>query len=292
MILQPPRSSANPIKFEEFIGISKGLSISSAAASGEGSPGPDFLELGLSRAFNLRIQASGDTLVVSLVSTLNKGEFPPVRFEIIGQDETVTAGLLERRLHHLRQVYAVAFLVDSGRETDLANLLREHPLADLEDALIAEKDKLVIREATPGSLVLSLVAKSKTAYQALLYICGLPFAKGREALLGRITAGTALAELKVQEKTQDLRLKGAHGIIDLAKKLDGIKDKETRELIRKRLFLDVDGLTSTEVPPPKMSAIGYSPDSGPLFSLENTRRAIDPVDQAKKRSGAAPRAQD
>ncbi len=270
MILQPPRSSANPISFEDFIEISKGLSISSAAASAKESLGPDFLELGLSQIYNLRIQADGDELVVSLISTVNAGEFSPVRLEIIGEDETVTAELLEHRLHHLRQVYAIAFLVNAGRESDLASVLREHPIADLEHDLIAEKDKLIIREATPGSLVLSLVAKSKKAYHALLYACAVPFAKGREALLGRVEAGTALAELEVQAKAQDLRLKGALGVIDLAKKIDCIKDKDTRELIRQRLFNDMAALTSTEVPPSRTPAIGHSPNLGAPFGLNES----------------------
>lgn len=177
VIFQPLRSSTSSISFEDFIGISKGLSISSAAASASNSRGPDFLELGLSQTFNLRIQADGGTLVVSLVPTLNPGEFAPVRLEIIGQNETVTAELLERRIHHLRQIYAVALLIDDGREGDLGRVLREHPFADLEHDLVAEEDKLVIRDANPGSLVLSLIAKTKRAYQALLYTCAVPFAK-------------------------------------------------------------------------------------------------------------------
>lgn len=152
VIFQPPRSATSPISFEDFIGISKGLSISSLAASTADSRGPDFLELGLSQTYNLRIQADGDSLLVSLVSTLNPGDFAPVRLEIIGENETVTAELLERRLHHLRQVYAVALLLNGGRESDLARVLRDHPLADLEHDLVAEEDKLIIREANPGSL--------------------------------------------------------------------------------------------------------------------------------------------
>jgi hypothetical protein len=246
VILQPPRSSDSPIDFEDFVGITKGLSISSAAASTSDSRGPDFLELGLSRTFNLRVQASGDALVVSLVATLNPGEFAPVRVEIIGRNEMVTAELLQRRLHSLRQVYATALLLGDDRENDLVGVLRDDPHADLERELVAEEDKLVIQEAGPGSLILSLVATTRKAYQAILYTCAVPFAEGRKALLGRVAAGTALAELEVKAKTQDMRLKGALGVLDLAKKIDTIKDKDTRELIRQRFLADMGGLAPAE----------------------------------------------
>ena len=237
-----PNQSTTHLSFDQFISISRGLSISSAAASGEDSTGPDFLELGLSKAYNLNIQAQGDRLAVSLVSTLNKDEFAPVGFEIISSDERVTAELLEHRLHHLRQVYALVFLIENGQVNDVAHLLREHPLSDIERDLVAEEDKLVILQATPGSLHLLLIAKSKKAYQTLLYVSAVPFSRGREALLGKFEAGTALAQLEVEAKAQDLRFKGANGIIDLAKKLDTIEDKSTRELIKSRLFENMEGL--------------------------------------------------
>src|ERR1700722_9602625 len=43
--------------------------------------------------------------------------------------------------------------------------------------------------------------------------CAVPFAEGRKALLGRVAAGTALAELEVLAKVQDIRLKGATGAL-------------------------------------------------------------------------------
>lgn len=254
--LNSPSSSA--VDFSEFVGIVKGLSISSAAASSAGGRGADFLELGLSRTFNLRLQASGNTLVVSLISTINRDEFAPVRLEIIGRNETVTAERLQGRLHSLRQVYATALLLEDGREDELAGVLHRDSQADIEHELVAEEDKLVVLDAGAGSLVLSLIAKTKKTYQALLYACAVPFAEGRKALLGRVEAGTALAALEVQAKSQDLRLKGAHGLLDLAKKLDSIKDEDTRELIRQRLFSDVVGLAATEAPTSNPLALEYS----------------------------------
>jgi hypothetical protein len=57
------------IDFSDFVGIAKGMSISSLAA------GEDFLELGLSGTYNLRIVASsGRDISAQLVSTLTAGE--------------------------------------------------------------------------------------------------------------------------------------------------------------------------------------------------------------------------
>ncbi|WP_343897098.1 hypothetical protein [Craurococcus roseus] len=280
-ILQPPRSSTYRIGFEDFIGISKGLSISSAAASTDDSRGPDFLELGLSQTYNLRIQADQDSLVVSLVSTLNPGEFAPVRLEIIGPNEKVTAELLEHRIHHLRQIYAITLLVNEGREDDLARVLRERPSADLEQDLVGEEDKLLVLDASPGSLIISLIAKSKKAYNSLLYACAVPFAKGRDALLGRVAAGTALAELEVLAKAQDLRLKGAHGVLDLAKKIDTIKDKEVRELIRQRLLTDMTGLTSAVPKSSEPLALDHSPTLDVSITAQKPYRQAEPLEKQK-----------
>lgn len=183
-----------------------------------------------------------------MIPTLNATEFAPVRLEIIGRDEVVTAERLQRRLHYLRQVYATALLLGDNRADDLAGVLHDDPDADLEHELVAEEDKLVVLDAGSGSLILSLVAKTRAAYQAVLYACAVPFAEGRKALLGRVAAGTALAKLEVQAKAQDVRLRGAKGLLDLAKKIDTIKDENTRELIRHRFLTDMVKLTPSEPP--------------------------------------------
>jgi hypothetical protein len=262
-VIQHPISSAEDFDFEDFVKVTRGLFIRSAAASASDSRGPDFLELGLSQTFNLHVEARGDTLVVSLVPTLDRDEFPPVQLEIISHDEVVTAELLQRRLHHLRQVYATALLLGDDRQNALAALLRHDPRADLEQELVAEDDKLVILDASSGSFFLSLIAHTKKAYLAILYACSVPYAEGRKAILGRVTAGTALAELEVQAKAQDLRLKEIHGFLDVAKKIDSIKDKDMRELIRNRLLTDMAELTITWAAPLQTPSVSFEPPETP-----------------------------
>ena len=245
-IIRPPLRAAREIDFADFIGVSKGLSITSAAASAKGSPGEDYLELGLSKTYNLRIEARGSELFVSLIPTINSDDFPPIRFEIISEGEIVTAELLESRLHHLRQLYALTFLLESGREEEVADLLQEQPSADIERSLVDEKNKLVIREATPGSLIITLVAASKKSYKSIISVCSLPFERGREAFLKNAEAKAELSRLEVRSKSLDINIKAANAIIDLEEKIDNIKNKSTRDLLRNRLRDDFEGMRVAE----------------------------------------------
>ena len=231
------------VDFADFVQITKGMSISSLATGG------NFLELGLSKTYNLRLQVGRDgEITASLISTLNKGEMPPVRIELISDDEQVTAELLERRIHALRQVYAMSLVLGDDRERELYDLLLENPHADLEANLVAPEDKLLIQEAGPGSLILTVIAKSKRTYQAVLNACALPYAEGRNALLRRVQADTALKELAVEEKTLDIRLKNAHGIVDVLKKIDSIKNKDERDEIRRSFMNNLSDFSRPESP--------------------------------------------
>lgn len=102
---------------------------------------------------------------------------------------------------------------------------------------MSTQDKLLIHQAGPGSLILTVIAKSKRTYQAVLNACALPYAEGRNALLRRVQADTALKELSVEDKSLDIKLKKAHGIVDVLKKIHSIKDKDERDEIR-RSFME------------------------------------------------------
>ena len=282
----PKMLSPAPIGFEQFIDITHGLSISSGAANAPTSTGSDFIELGLSRTFNLRIEAGSGDVIVSLIPTLNDGDFPPVRVELIGEGETVTAELLEHRLYNLRQVYAIALLVQEGREEALSEVLRGNSSADIEKALISREDKLLIQEATPGSLILSILATTKKTYTAILYACSVPFSEGRLALMGRVNAATALAELEVKAKGQDIKLKRAQGIIGLAKEIDKIKDEGTRELIRARLFENMSNLSSNTNTTP---AIPHSQTVGMPLSATPKDHEADLIGEDKWEKGKGTR---
>jgi hypothetical protein len=106
-----------PLSFAELVSLVKGSSIKSMALA------DDFLELGITDAANLRIQGSFRIL---LFSTLNKGENPPLRLRILANGETPTAKTVEQRIHSLRQLYALSFLINEGRSGEAAKLLEKN----------------------------------------------------------------------------------------------------------------------------------------------------------------------
>lgn len=246
--VQFPQRKPNKIDFQDFVNISKGLSISSAAASSDDSSGSDFIELGLSKSYNLRIEARGSELHVSMVS-IRGTDYSPVRFEIIRDDEPVTAELLEYRLYHLRQVYALALLIENGREREVGDLLKKDSHADIESHLVSQEDKLVIQEATPGSLLVTFIAKTKSAQKALSYACAVPFAHGRSALFRILDAKSDLAQLEAADKKLDVRYKNVSNAIELAEKIQNIQDPKVRDLIMGRLLSDVKDMSDVNIPP-------------------------------------------
>lgn len=270
---------ANDLDFGDFVQITKGMSISSLAS------GNDFLELGLSRTYNLRIQTgkNGD-LSVSLISTLNPGQMPPIRIELISDGERVTAELLERRVHALRQGYAMSLLLGDDREKELYTWLLENPRADLEAELVSTEDKLIIQEAGPGSLILTVIAKSKRTYQAVLNACALPYAEGRNALLRRVQADIALKELTVEDRSLDIKLKKAHDLLDVLKKIDSIKDKEERDEIRRSFMSNLSDFAKVEPP----VTIAVDAQIQPTNQPEKSARALKSKSTRSSARRAAP----
>jgi hypothetical protein len=134
-IIDPSDDKRIELDFAALVTLIKGSSITSMAHSDK------FFELGLSDAFNLRVQTDNAEADILLFSTLNKGELPPVRLNIMGDDKVPTAEALEKRIHSLlRQLYATAFLIDAGRSNDVAQALKQNPDTDLEASLLKEED--------------------------------------------------------------------------------------------------------------------------------------------------------
>jgi len=200
LYLDPINDKQVELDFSDLVSLIKGSSIKSMAISDE------FFELGLSDAFNLRIETntveqtntSGPTVFLS--STLNKGQLPPVRLKIIQDREIPTAIVLEKRIHALRQLYATAFLINAGRTQDLVNTLEQSPSADLETSLLRERDRLFITAASEGSFWITLLTRTKAAFKTLSLIGPMFYDEGRQALLERLRATTELKKLDVKAK--------------------------------------------------------------------------------------------
>ena len=232
LFIDPINDRQIPLSFAELVSLVKGSSIKSMALA------DDFVELGITDAANLRIQGSFRIL---LFSTLNKGENPPLRLRILANGETPTAKTVEQRIHSLRQLYALSFLINEGRSGEAAKLLEQNPNADLEDAL-KPNERLLISAAGEGSFWLTVLAKTKTAFKNLNYIAPLFFEEGRQAIVERVRAGTKLKQLEVQEKEINLSFQSANKVIDLVQKVDKIKDTGTRERVRLALSTNAHAL--------------------------------------------------
>jgi hypothetical protein len=212
-----------------LVTLIKGSSVTSMAHS------DNFFELGLSDAFNLRIQAENGEADILLFSTLNKDEIPPVRLQLISDDQIPTAETLEKRIHSLRQLYATAFLIDAGRSDEIARALAENPNIDLE-TLLEENDRLLVRSASTGSFWITLLTKTKAAFSTLSLIGPLFYDQGRQALLSRMRATTELKWLEVAQKSNDITLQGADRLIELIQKIEKIKNPTLREQMHELLM--------------------------------------------------------
>lgn len=219
------------LDFGALVALIKGSSIKSLAIS------EDFFEIGLSDAFNLRIQGHPE---IMLISTLNKGELPPIRLQIIKDDEAATAEAIEKRLHLLRQLYAIAFLINAGRSEEVVHLLEKNPQADLEAELLKDEDRLLIKAASEGSFWLTVLTKTKAAYTSLSCIASLFYDEGRQALLKRVRANTELKKIEVEQKKVDLNFRQATNLIELIQKIEKIKDPHIRETVRNTLSSNME----------------------------------------------------
>lgn len=223
------------LEFADFIDIMKGATVRSCATS------DDFVELGLAEEINVRFQTDpSGKLTVYLVSTLNEGEIPPLRLRLIGDDEPASAGLVEARIHQLRQSYAITYMVRSGRSGELKSEIIRNPKVDIEERFVPEEERLHIAAAASGSFWLTVVTKSLKSYEAIKFSLALPFKAGRRALLRRVEAETELKELAVDEKRLEIGLKRVKGAITTINDIEEIKDPDIRAAMKKAFAANFD----------------------------------------------------
>jgi hypothetical protein len=225
------------IDFGELVTVIKGSSIKSMAVA------DDSFELGLSDAFNLRMNGWPDIL---LMSTLNKGEPPPVRLQLIPEGETPTAKAVETRIHALRQLYAATFLMNAGRSEEAARMLESNPQADLEQ-LLNDEDCLFITAASEGSLWLTVVTKTGAAFKSLAYIVPLFCEEGRQALLERVRATTAIKKLDVNRT----EIKAACELVKLIRETEKIKNPKLRDNLLEAISSNLTALGKQPLSLPK-----------------------------------------
>lgn len=184
------------VTFSDFVSITKGRSIVSAADWGDGR-----LELGLSGGAMLRIfWPAVSNIEINLIATLNADEIPPILISLGDMPQRVPLATVERKLRGLRTLYAIFFLYHTDRLEELFDFLALDPNGDIEHALISQEDALHVESISYGSWALALWAKTKSSYKAISSIAGLAFDRGREAFLQKMEADARLAKAKARRE--------------------------------------------------------------------------------------------
>ena len=209
------------IDFADFISIVMGLSIKSAADWGE-----DRIELGLSGDLMMRIFWTEAGLRVNLLSTTNRDEVPPLILNFMADGRRPNIATLERRLHGLRQLHAIIFALQEGRQDGLAKLLQSETDLDIEGTLLSAKERLHVESIGPGSWIVVLAAKLRSSYKAVLSFVSVVYPTGRDALLRRLEAETKLKELNVEREQVELAARKTDVVLSLAERMPDPKIKQ------------------------------------------------------------------
>jgi hypothetical protein len=272
LFLDPISTRRFALDFSDLVTIIKGSSIKSAAISDE------FFELSLTDAFNLRIETHPTIL---LTSTLNRGELPPVRLQILANGEAPSALTVERRIRALRQLYAVNFLIDAGRSKEAARVLDANPNADLEE-LLRERDRLFVTAASEGTFWLTVLTKTRSAFRSLANIVPLFYEEGRQALLERMRANTELAKLTVKEKEDKLSFDRANKLVELVQKVEKIKDPHVKERVQDVLSASLSRL-GRQIPALPKPTEEAAPKPSKRVGDRALLRRITPATKKRKR---------
>jgi hypothetical protein len=161
---------------------------------------------------------------------------------------------LEKRLRNLRQVYALAFLLNQGRQKELADAIRGNPEADIEHQLLAKDEWLHIQAAGPGSFLATVLSKVRGAGQKSLYAVGVLFSEGRDLLIDNLRTGNAIKKEELRKNQIANDKAAADAAFDIYKKLNSIKNPKDRE--EAKHFL----LSNTRPLNPKIAGLLPPPD--------------------------------
>jgi hypothetical protein len=175
----------------------------------------------------------------------------PVRVQLVGQKEEPSALLVEQRIHNLRQLYAITYLLNDGRHDELADELYKNPKLDLE-FLLKEHERLFVQAAGPGSWWITILSKVKGTGQLSLNTLSLLFGEGRQLLMERVRIGTAMKQEELVAKRVENRHATAKAALDIFNRLDKIKDEDRRNAVRETLIRLIESINkdSALLPPP------------------------------------------
>jgi len=204
--LENAHGKMEAIDFESFSAIAK-AAVSHVSKSQYG------FELLLSNGSKLSVEPGTEGLSVQ-VKPVVSDEIASARVWIIGKDEKgpPTAALIEKRLWHLRQLYAVLYLLFAEQGETVAESQYNDANADLEQFVPADY-RLQVYGLGLGShwvdVVVSVLKKgyekAKAAPQKALNALSLFTSEGRELLMRRVRANTETGEAEARKKGAEAR---------------------------------------------------------------------------------------
>jgi len=232
--------------FEEVISLLQGRSIISGADCGA-----ERFELGLSGDLMIRFFRTDNGMTVNLISTTNKDEIPPLVLALGNMPKRVQISTIEQKLRGLRTLYAISYLLYTGRANELESYLIKHPNGDIENALLKEEEKLYIESISHGSWIVTLWTKTQDAYKSLVSAVGVVYERGREALLRKLEAEARLKEAEANKTEVQVEREQFELVKDKISYISDLSDKierpEIKEQLNKRIIQSVTELVQGDI---------------------------------------------
>ena len=173
--------------------------------------------------------------------------FAVLRIEDVG--EKITLSRWEEIFRGIRVLHALAYLTQSERASILSDTAQNGEPFDPCD-LLFEDESIYLESVAPGSWYLTLWSYSRKSIRALWLIASMLFDRGRDAMLRKLEAESALRELEVEERQFELLAKKIDYSVSLTAKIDNDEGKRViSDLVKEQVksIFDNDDVRVREV---------------------------------------------
>lgn len=191
------QQSPTVVSLDQFITLARGRSIVDIESWGD-----QRMDLVLSGDLRLSIIFTGINPMseASLTQLGRSDELPSFTLSLGDMPKRIPTATLERKLRGLRTLYAITYLTETHRTTELLSFLRAVPAGDVEANLLSPDEMLYIESVSHGSWVVVAWAKSREAFKALSQVVGIAYQRGRDAYLTKVEAQARLEVAKARQQ--------------------------------------------------------------------------------------------
>jgi hypothetical protein len=204
------------LDFSDFQSAVKGCAILDAETQGAST----ILQLTENLKLNIETLPDQKTFI-TIQSTYQPGQSPAIPVQVISNDEQALGSIIESRLFALRQLYAMAYLLENSREDELGEYLYYKPNSDLEEMLEIE-ERLKYVAAAPGSLWLTITTIGKFVPATMGALATLSLLFSRPARIELVQMGFE----QLRAAKEDIANKRMEKLIKLTMDAEKIKNPE------------------------------------------------------------------